>query len=127
MPDHGESPLPSPLTLQEAIVAFVAECIAASTASGRFAAPEDGQIWGTVGSMMGLSKAERKERQHAIVDAFMPAWIAAGGIPRAISPDKARVQKRKKAVKEIKNRRAEIAKIAAANQRGTKAAVPRDP
>jgi hypothetical protein len=104
------------LSLEAAVAQFVSSRLAESS-DGPKAAPEDGQIWGTIGSLMGLSKTERQARQQEILDAFLPAWIAAGGQPRAMSPKKARVEKRKKAIKQIKTRRAEIAKIVAANQR----------
>lgn len=111
-----------PVTLPEAVEAFVATRMSAATPSPE--APEDGQIWGAIGSLMGLSKAERQAQSGAIVAAFLPVWIAAGGTPRTISAKKARVQKRKTAIKQIKNRRSEIEKIAAANQRVRR---PNDP
>jgi hypothetical protein len=104
------------LSLEAAVAQFIASRLAESS-DGPKAAPEDGQVWGTIGALMGLSKTERQARQQEILDAFLPAWIAAGGQPRAMSPKKARVEKRKKAIKQIKTRRAEIAKIVAANQR----------
>lgn len=101
----------------QAVQTFVAARMANGSTDAPPEAPEDGQIWGTIGSLMGLTKAERQERQQEILDAFLTAWIAAGGKARATSPKKVRVEKRKAAIKQIKSRRAEIAKIAAANQR----------
>ncbi len=105
------------MSLLEAVQAFITSRMASESPGTSPEAPEDGQIWGTIGSLLGLTKAQRQERQQEILDAFLPAWIAAGGKARATSPKKARVEKRKKTIKQIKTRRAEVAKIAAANQR----------
>jgi hypothetical protein len=116
----------APLSLDDAIAAFVAARMGgAGTAASD--APEDGQVWGTVGSLMGLAKAERQQRRHEILAAFAPAWIAAGGRLRAIDPKKVRVQKRKTKLKQIKTKRAAVAKIAAANQRTPIAPAPAKP
>jgi hypothetical protein len=125
MSEPVNSSPPARATLSEAIAAFITTRMASlSAASESPQAPEDGQIWGAVGSLMGLSKAERQERQRDILGAFLPAWIAAGGTPRIVSPKKARVQKRKLTIKQIKSKRSEIEKIAAANQRVRKPADP---
>lgn len=106
------------LSLTAAIQSFIETRLVSASPDAPIEAPEDGQIWGPIASLMGLSKADRQKRQQEILTAFLPAWIAAGGKPRAIDPKKARAEKRKMTVKKIKNRRAEIAKIVAANQKG---------
>jgi hypothetical protein len=119
MSESAEQKSSECLSLGDAVQAFVTSRLSAASAEAPNIAPEDGQIWGAIGSLMGLSRAERQARQQEILAAFRPAWVAAGGSPRVTSTKKARVEKRKKAIKQIKNRRAEIAKIAAANQRGS--------
>ena len=108
---------PQPQSLAAAVQSFVSARIAAAPAGTPNVAPEDAQIWGTIGSLMGLTKAERQERRQEILAAFLTAWIDAGGVPRTTSAKKARVEKRKQTIKQIKTRRAAIEKIAAANQK----------
>jgi hypothetical protein len=119
MSESADQKAPECLSLGAAVHVFITSRLPAASDEASSVAPEDGQIWGAIGSLMGLSRAERQERQQELLAAFRPAWAAAGGLPRVTSPKKARVEKRKKTVKQIKSRRAEIAKIAAANQRGS--------
>ena len=111
--------------MDDAIAAFVAARIAAAPGDAMPEAPEDGQIWGSIGALMGLTKVERQQQQAAILAAFAPAWLAAGGHPRAVDPKKARAQKRKTKLKQIKTKRAAVAKIVAANQRTPIAPLPK--
>jgi hypothetical protein len=114
--ESGENERTEALSLTAAVDAFVASRLAALSTADAKVAPEDGQIRGQIGALMGLSKADRQLRAQDILAAFHAAWIAAGGVPRAITPKKARVEKRKTKLKQIKTKRAQSAKIAAANQ-----------